>query len=62
MDIANQAKINDHNIKQEIIAKLCGLTVITLYNRKTYRIDDIDFSMTPLSTFKHYGTEVSFFS
>lgn len=41
---------------------LLGTTVITHYNRKTYRIDDIDFSMTPESTFDQHGTIVSFFN
>lgn len=41
------------------MAALCGSTVITHYNRNTYRVDDIDFSMTPLSTFEQHGTEVS---
>lgn len=40
---------------------LCGSTIITHYNNKTYRIDDIDFSMTPLSTFDHHGTNVRCF-
>jgi aubergine-like protein len=43
----------------EIMAQLCGTTVITHYNSKTYRIDDIDFSMSPLSTFLKNGSEVS---
>jgi len=46
--------------KQEILAALCGATVITHYNYKTYRVDDIDFSMTPLSKFDQNGTEVNF--
>jgi len=42
------------------MAALCGSTIITHYNRKTYRIDDVDFTMTPLSTFEKNGTQVSF--
>jgi len=53
------AKKNNTDSKQEIMAALCGSTVITHYNRKTYRIDDIDFTMNPLSTFEQNGVEVS---
>jgi len=53
------AKNNNMDIKQEIMAALCGSTVITHYNRKTYRVDDVDFTMNPLSTFEQNGVEVS---
>jgi hypothetical protein len=44
---------------EEIMAQLRGSTVITHYNCKTYMIDDIDFSMSPLSTFLKNSSEVS---
>lgn len=53
------SKNNNTDSKQEIMASLCGSTVITHYNRKTYRIDDIDFTMNPLSTFDQGGIKVS---
>lgn len=53
------AKNNNTNSIQEIMAVLCGSTVITLYNRQTYRIDDIDFTLNPLSTFERNGVEVN---
>lgn len=43
------------------MAKLCGLTIITTYNNKTYRIDDLDFKSNPTLTFNQGGREVSFF-
>ncbi|XP_025198064.1 piwi-like protein Ago3 [Melanaphis sacchari] len=58
-DIMN-SKDNKADSKQEIMASLCGCTVITHYNRKTYRVDDVDFSMNPLSTFNQSGVEVSY--
>jgi len=58
-DIMMNAKKKNMDIKQEIMAALCGSTVITNYNRKTYRVDDVDFTMNPLSTFKQNGVEVS---
>jgi len=30
---------------------MIGAVIITLYNNKTYRIDEVDFEATPLSTF-----------
>lgn len=57
-EIGVQSKTNNKDSKHEIMTALCGCTVITHYNRKTYRVDDIDFSMTPLSKFEQHGTEV----
>lgn len=60
MEIGVESNDKSKDSKQEIMGALCGSTVITHYNRKTYRIDDIDFSMTPLSTFQQNGVDVSF--
>lgn len=32
--------------------ELTGIIVITHYNRRTYKVDDVDFSVTPTSTFR----------
>jgi len=60
-EIATYSRDNNKNIKEEIMAAICGCTVITRYNNKTYKIEDIDYSLTPLSTFKQQDSEVSFF-
>ncbi|XP_070759890.1 piwi-like protein 1 isoform X2 [Enoplosus armatus] len=45
----------------EICAKeLIGLIVLTKYNNKTYRIDDIAWDHTPSNTFKRGDTDISF--
>ncbi|KAG8012192.1 Piwi-like protein 1 [Nibea albiflora] len=45
----------------DICAKeLIGLIVLTKYNNKTYRIDDIAWDHTPKNTFTRRDTEVSF--
>ncbi|KAK0153788.1 Piwi-like protein 1 [Merluccius polli] len=45
----------------EICAKeLVGLVVLTKYNNKTYRIDDIAWDHTPNNTFKRGDSEISF--
>ncbi|XP_003245599.2 piwi-like protein Ago3 [Acyrthosiphon pisum] len=54
------AKKKNKDIKQEIMAALCGSTVITHYNHKTYRVDDVDFTMNPLSTFERNGIEITY--
>ncbi|KAK2508067.1 hypothetical protein MC885_008648 [Smutsia gigantea] len=41
--------------------QLLGLIVLTRYNNKTYRIDDIDWSVKPVHTFrKRDGTEITY--
>ncbi|XP_045413056.1 piwi-like protein 4 [Lemur catta] len=41
--------------------QLIGLIVLTRYNNKTYRIDDIDWSVRPTHTFqKRNGTEITY--
>ena len=39
---------------------LLGSVVITRYNNKTYRIDDVSFTETPLSTFQAKDRQVSY--
>lgn len=38
-------------LQANVRAALLGAVVMTRYNNKTYRIDDIDFNKNPLSTF-----------
>uniref|UniRef100_A0A8D0H2I2 Piwi like RNA-mediated gene silencing 1 n=1 Tax=Sphenodon punctatus TaxID=8508 RepID=A0A8D0H2I2_SPHPU len=47
---------------REICAKeLIGLIILTKYNNKTYRVDDIDWESNPNNTFKKSdGSEISF--
>ncbi|XP_034048599.1 piwi-like protein 1 [Thalassophryne amazonica] len=40
--------------------ELIGVTVLTKYNNRTYRIDDIAWDQTPLNTFKRGDTDISF--
>ncbi|KAF7996956.1 hypothetical protein HCN44_002602 [Aphidius gifuensis] len=44
---------NDHgaNFQAACKAEVIGITVLTDYNNNTYRVEDIDFQTTPLSTF-----------
>jgi aubergine-like protein len=47
--------------QQDCIKQLVGCTVLTRYNNKTYRIDDIDWQKTPRSTFEtSSGQQITF--
>jgi len=39
---------------------ISGSTVVTRYNQKAYRVDRLDFSMSPETTFDKNGTQVSY--
>ena len=52
---------NPQQITQGIADEIVGSTIITRYNNRTYVAVDIDWNMTPNSTFKmHDGSEISF--
>ncbi|XP_062594439.1 piwi-like protein 1 [Saccostrea cucullata] len=52
---------NPNGFQDECTRSLVGTIVLTRYNNKTYRIDDILWSKTPLHTFKtSQGSELSF--
>lgn len=40
---------------------MIGCTVLTGYNNRTYRVDDVDFAMNPSKTFRlKDGTEITY--
>ena len=46
---------------QEAVSEgMVGSTVVTRYNQKTYKIDRVDFSMSPDTTFDKEGKQVSY--
>lgn len=47
------------NFENSFKQKVLGMTVLTSYNNATYRIDDVDFTLSPLTTFKKKDTDVS---
>lgn len=51
-------RITDKN--DAVRRALIGQSVITRYNNKTYRIDDIDFSASPSKKFERREGEISF--
>lgn len=39
--------------------KVLGKIVLTSYNNRTYKVDDVNFNISPNSTFKRRGTDVT---
>nr|SIP62985.1 Piwi Like RNA-Mediated Gene Silencing 1 [Protopterus annectens] len=51
----------DERFREACMKELVGLIVLTRYNNKTYRIDDIAWNLSPRSKFKKTdGSEISF--
>lgn len=48
------------DFKDEFKKKILGTTVMTDYNNKTYKIDDVDFNSTPADVFVGKNGEISF--
>lgn len=51
---------NTADFRAKILTALLGSVVLTRYNNKTYRIDDIDFDSNPTKTFKTTTGEISY--
>ena len=56
-------KKDKDNLRVNAVKALLGAVVLTKYNNRTYKIDDVDFDQNPLSTFINcHGQEESFVS
>lgn len=53
---------NHGNFREAFSKSVLGLTVLTDYNNKTYRVDDVDFEQTPESTFETKNGPKSYMS
>ncbi len=52
---------NLKNFQNEVVRKIIGCTVLTRYNNKTYRVDDIAWDQSPQSPFTlSNGEEITF--
>lgn len=62
LDIINEIKQRSRNDPREDIKKaLIGTTVLTIYNKRTYKVDDVDFARSPKDTFSQDdGSSVSY--
>lgn len=59
-DMLNQLRSEERDFRAAAEKALLGLTVLTEYNNKTYRIDDIKWDKSPKSTFDMAGKQVNF--
>lgn len=59
-DILRRTSANPARHQEEFRLNILGLIVLTDYNNKTYRINDVDFAQTPRATFSCKGKDVSF--
>lgn len=49
------------NMRTEFQSRIIGSIVLTYYNNKTYRIDDVDFNTRPTSSFTmRDGTQITY--
>ena len=56
----SRGKQAEECFKDEALRALVGTIVLTRYNNKRYRVDDIDFENSPKSTFEAGGRQISF--
>jgi len=59
-DILRRCSQNPARHQDEFRVNVLDLIVLTDYNNKTYRINDVDFGQTPKSTFSCKGRDISF--
>ena len=52
-------KNKPNNFKSAVMNEVIGTSVLTRYNNRTYKIDDIDWENTPMFTFKKGDTEMT---
>jgi len=55
-EIRTKAEQKNLDPQEEIEAALKGTTVVTRYNQRTYKVERVDFSMSPETTFDKNGT------
>lgn len=61
LDLLREEYRNDkNNYKTNFQRIILGQTILTCYNNNTYKIDDVDFNSSPLSTFKQKDKEITF--
>ncbi|XP_076360662.1 piwi-like protein 1 [Tachypleus tridentatus] len=61
MDIVKMARRNEQDFRELAVKQLIGSVVLTRYNNKTYRVDDVAWDLNPCKTFTtHSGNEISF--
>ncbi|XP_018355281.1 PREDICTED: protein argonaute-3 [Trachymyrmex septentrionalis] len=49
-----------YNYQDAVINEIVGTSVLTRYNNKTYRVDDVAFNKRPTDTFSKNGEQISY--
>jgi aubergine len=60
LDILRECSSNTKDFRTAFSQQMIGQVVLTDYNNKTYRIDDVDFDSSPQSTFPTRDGDVSY--
>ena len=58
--ISDIKKRNPHDFRPSVEKLLIGSSVLTLYNKKCYKVDDIEWDKSPSSTFEKAGVATDF--
>lgn len=59
-DIMKRIRAEERDSKTKITQALLGTTVLTKYNNKTYRIDEITYDVKPSDTFQMRDEQISY--
>ena len=51
---------NNRDFRDAVGQEIIGSIVMTSYNRKTYRVDDIEWNVSPMNTFDCKGTQTTY--
>ncbi|XP_035915342.1 protein argonaute-3-like [Anopheles stephensi] len=54
------AMCRDAQFRDNVVKSLLGSVVLTRYNKKTYRIDDVLFDLNPMSTFRYGERDITY--
>ncbi|KAK9504298.1 hypothetical protein O3M35_010663 [Rhynocoris fuscipes] len=60
LDLLVEISSNPGNWQDIYLKTIVGKVVLTTYNNKTYRVDDVDFDVTPECTFIMRGERISY--
>lgn len=47
-------------LQRDFVKEIVGCIVLTKYNNKTYRVDDVNWDVTPSHTFERGGTPTTY--
>lgn len=59
-DVLQQVRRSDpRSWKSSFVRNVLGMTVFTAHNNRTYRIDDVDFDISPMTKFRRRDVQIS---